>query len=455
MIESKTLGAAVGIQRQGVIDKTESTTQDTASNGLIVGSFKRGRMDKPFLVTKNTYQALLGHDPTNPDYNAVEDALNQGVSGVWVRRIGAPGSIAVTPTPTPGPGPGEENTTPEAEGSLLPSFTFQAYTNPSSTVTKVLLGDATFNGHTYPLLTLVGPSSTINKDEMMRTLVYDAHSVGESTGDLPDVAALSSHLAYHNVFDARSFYDTVLYGMTEANMEGFKYLEGPSPMPFYGVQFEKQDSVFKIGKGVAARALLNKYLANIDPEYLEGMQLDLIDFIDEFNNGKAIKVLSTHRAIKPPFVVVEVDDANSDDGYYGWRPTASYDGVVKNYRVPGADMSVDTKLMTNTLRVSVPDMGPGETMDLSNIDMRSKTYGGNYSTGGMAATESEVMFKLTTNKAISAGATYFDLVFSDDKITVKYDPRASLADEVIRLDAPLYKAILSFSGNASMKLEFL
>lgn len=89
MIETKTLGAAVGIQRSGVIDKTESTSLPSADNGLIVGKFKRGRLDKPFRVTGSNYQALLGYDPANPNYNAVEDVLKQGVSEIWVCRTGA------------------------------------------------------------------------------------------------------------------------------------------------------------------------------------------------------------------------------------------------------------------------------------------------------------------------------------------------------------------------------
>lgn len=89
MIETKTLGAAVGIQRSGVIDKTESTSLPSADNGLIVGKFKRGRTNKPFRVTSSNYQALLGYDPTNPNYNTVEDALKQGVSEIWICRTGA------------------------------------------------------------------------------------------------------------------------------------------------------------------------------------------------------------------------------------------------------------------------------------------------------------------------------------------------------------------------------
>lgn len=89
MIESNILGAAVGIQNQGVIDKTEGTSLPSTGNAVIVGKFKRGRMDKAFVVTKDNYKALLGHDPSNASYQAVEDVFNRGVSQVNIRRVGS------------------------------------------------------------------------------------------------------------------------------------------------------------------------------------------------------------------------------------------------------------------------------------------------------------------------------------------------------------------------------
>ena len=91
MIESKILGSAVGIQRGDVIDKSETTVLPSLANGVITGCFKRGRMDKPFKVTTANYQALLGHDPSNPSYLAVEDAFKLGVSEISVLRVGGVG----------------------------------------------------------------------------------------------------------------------------------------------------------------------------------------------------------------------------------------------------------------------------------------------------------------------------------------------------------------------------
>ena len=92
MIESKTLGSAAGIQYQGVIDKTETNSLPSLSNGVITGRFKRGRMDKPFKVTASNYQALLGRDPSNPNYLAVEDAFKRGISEVSILRTGGTGA---------------------------------------------------------------------------------------------------------------------------------------------------------------------------------------------------------------------------------------------------------------------------------------------------------------------------------------------------------------------------
>ena len=96
MIESNILGAAVGIQNQGVIDKTEGTSLPSTGNAVITGKFKRGRMDKPFKVTASNYQALLGRDPSNPSYLAVEDCFKRGVSEISVLRTG--GGKSVTPS---------------------------------------------------------------------------------------------------------------------------------------------------------------------------------------------------------------------------------------------------------------------------------------------------------------------------------------------------------------------
>ena len=89
MIQSKILGEAAGIQYQGVKDESEVNQTGGLTTGYFVGRFKRGFMGKPFTVTATNFQALLGYDPSNPDYLAVEDVFNRGVPSLQVLRVGS------------------------------------------------------------------------------------------------------------------------------------------------------------------------------------------------------------------------------------------------------------------------------------------------------------------------------------------------------------------------------
>ena len=89
MIQSKILGEASGVQYQGVKDESEINQTGGITTGYLVGYFKRGFMGKPFTVTKDNFQALLGYDPSNPDYLAAEDVFNRGVPSLQVLRIGS------------------------------------------------------------------------------------------------------------------------------------------------------------------------------------------------------------------------------------------------------------------------------------------------------------------------------------------------------------------------------
>lgn len=100
MIESNILGDAAGIQNQGLIDKTESSSLPAMTNAVIIGRFKRGRIDKEMTVTAKNYQALLGHDPSNPSYLAIEDVFARGVSKVSVLRIGNVGNVQPVSQPS-------------------------------------------------------------------------------------------------------------------------------------------------------------------------------------------------------------------------------------------------------------------------------------------------------------------------------------------------------------------
>lgn len=83
---TKVLGQEAGLQFQGVKDKTGSTGQSPV-NGVLVGSFKRGRLDQTMTVTLGNINAMLGYEPDNPDYVTVLDYLNTGVPSVQVLRL--------------------------------------------------------------------------------------------------------------------------------------------------------------------------------------------------------------------------------------------------------------------------------------------------------------------------------------------------------------------------------
>ena len=86
------LGEAAGIQYSGFTG-SEELNPNAMSYALFIGVFKRGRTDKPFLVTRDNIRAKLGYDPKNPAYIAVQDALDvDGVASVYVLRVGEVGA---------------------------------------------------------------------------------------------------------------------------------------------------------------------------------------------------------------------------------------------------------------------------------------------------------------------------------------------------------------------------
>ncbi|ENV14774.1 hypothetical protein F965_00120 [Acinetobacter schindleri NIPH 900] len=80
------LANEAGIQYQGVEDKS-SKTGSYPIIGMITGTFKRGRFDKPMTITPANIKAQLGYEPDNPHYMAVMDVLASGVPSVQVVRV--------------------------------------------------------------------------------------------------------------------------------------------------------------------------------------------------------------------------------------------------------------------------------------------------------------------------------------------------------------------------------
>lgn len=82
------LGEEVGVQYQGVQDKTNIGQYGNQSNLLmIVENIPRGLTDKVMTITGENMTAKLGQQKDNLYLQAVGDALNTGVPSVMVLRV--------------------------------------------------------------------------------------------------------------------------------------------------------------------------------------------------------------------------------------------------------------------------------------------------------------------------------------------------------------------------------
>lgn len=80
-------------QETGVQFTTEIVDNETSimsNKNVIVGSFKRGRTDQPMRIDNQNIRAMLGHEPWNPDYVAVLEALETDIAFVYVMRLVEP-----------------------------------------------------------------------------------------------------------------------------------------------------------------------------------------------------------------------------------------------------------------------------------------------------------------------------------------------------------------------------
>lgn len=83
----KALNNKSGVENLGVQIQPDDETIEPMANVVFVGIFKRGRVDQPFQVTEANYRAVLGYDPRNKVFQAIEDAFKTGISSVWVQRV--------------------------------------------------------------------------------------------------------------------------------------------------------------------------------------------------------------------------------------------------------------------------------------------------------------------------------------------------------------------------------
>lgn len=87
MNTTQILGEAPGIQYQKKTDKTETKTNQSLTDTIIIGRFIRGRFDAPMTIHKGNIRGELGYEPNNPDYRCVQDTLERGVPSVQVLRV--------------------------------------------------------------------------------------------------------------------------------------------------------------------------------------------------------------------------------------------------------------------------------------------------------------------------------------------------------------------------------
>ncbi|MGE9818252.1 hypothetical protein ACQP6V_08675 [Acinetobacter baumannii] len=87
MNTTQILGEAPGIQYQKKTDKTETKTNQSLTDTIIIGRFTRGRFDAPMTIHKGNIRGELGYEPNNPDYRCVQDALDRGIPSVQILRV--------------------------------------------------------------------------------------------------------------------------------------------------------------------------------------------------------------------------------------------------------------------------------------------------------------------------------------------------------------------------------
>ena len=80
------------------------------SRHIMLGQFKRGALDRPMRINKLNVAAMLGHEPWNPDYINVVEALDTGIDYIDVLRISngvveLPDPIDPPPDPVDPPDP--------------------------------------------------------------------------------------------------------------------------------------------------------------------------------------------------------------------------------------------------------------------------------------------------------------------------------------------------------------
>lgn len=72
---------------QFITEIVDNETYILSDKNVLIGSFKRGRTDLPMRIDNQNIRAMLGHEPWNKDYIAVQEALDTGIAFIFVMRI--------------------------------------------------------------------------------------------------------------------------------------------------------------------------------------------------------------------------------------------------------------------------------------------------------------------------------------------------------------------------------
>ena len=91
------LGESVAIQSSGLLDKTASNPTQSATNALLIGRFRRGRIDKPMTITGQNIKSELGFEPDNPFYQAVSSNWSRDITFDDINLPNSAGKISVFP----------------------------------------------------------------------------------------------------------------------------------------------------------------------------------------------------------------------------------------------------------------------------------------------------------------------------------------------------------------------
>lgn len=282
------------IQYQGVKDSS-SRTGTYPVVGLMIGTFKRGRFDKPMTITNGNIRAQLGYDPKNPSYIAVQDVLASGVPSVQVLRVeglaGVP-PVVVPPSYNAPPPVGQINASDvnDAGWSIL-TFDELGSVNPAYTRNNPLVGmvnistHACFQGQQVAQLntgaySLLGSTPTVGQD-----LSFDLNSgfyaqIKEDNAN-PDTPVLAGNISYDSPVSVLFSVDVHAIALTGGffNNIGSTYIEVYDRLGHVlGSAVNTQEGIETFGFSIGNEAKIAGFSFYVNDAEDSGFALDNLKF---------------------------------------------------------------------------------------------------------------------------------------------------------------------------------